>query len=61
MIKEGKEAAQGDFVIITYQQQWHFRAEAGTRLFIINTPARPSYTTYAEKYLRYQEAENLED
>jgi len=61
MIKEGKEAAQGDFVIITYQQQWHFRAEAGTRLFIINTPARPSYTTYAEKYLRYQEAENLKD
>jgi redox-sensitive bicupin YhaK (pirin superfamily) len=58
---EHREVVQGDFMIISFQDEWRFNPEAGTRLFLINTPARPSYTTYAEKYLRYQEAGTSEN
>jgi len=58
---EQKEAEKGDFLIISYQDEWLFRPEATTRLFIVRTPLRPSYATYAEKYLRYQEVGSLED
>ncbi|MBN1951656.1 MAG: pirin family protein [Bacteroidales bacterium] len=52
---EHQEVVQGDFMIISHQDEWRFNPEAGTRLFIIRTPSRPSYTTYAEKYFRHQE------
>jgi hypothetical protein len=52
----GREAAGTagweDFIIVSDQDEWTFTAPERTSLFIIKTPSRPSYPTYAEKHLR---------
>lgn len=48
---ENKELGIGDFAIIKQQETLEISASKESKLFVIESPERPSFSTYAEMYL----------
>ncbi len=45
---DGQQASKDDYIIIQSMESVNLAASKQTQLFIVETPRRPSYTTYAE-------------
>ncbi len=48
---ENNSLNKGDYAIIKQQESMEISAAEESKLFVIETPAKPSYKTYAEMYL----------
>jgi len=48
---ENQKVEQGDFVIVKEREELVIKSFGESTLFVIESPLRPGYTTYAEKYV----------